>query len=103
MVYLTKDVNIKSFSEEFTYILPKEELVSKYIAISAYYGSFSLKRITELIGFDYAAHCKEQIDYCTSNVLITIKEGRINITKKGFAHYGAVFSLFYPVSLSSLR
>jgi len=100
---IARIVNIKSFSEEFTYILPKEELVSKYIAISAYYGSFSLKRITELIGFDYAAHCKEQIDYCTSNGLITIKEGRINITKKGFAHYGAVFSLFYPVSLSSLR
>lgn len=100
---IARIVDMKSFSEEFTYLLPKEELVSKYIAISAYYGSFSLNRITELIGFDYAAYCKEQIDFCTSKGFITFEKGRINITKEGFAHYGAVFSLFYPVSLSSLR
>ena len=84
-----------SFKEEFTYNLPPKELAAKYIAIAAYNGSFSLPRVSELLGIDAWEYYKEEFEYCIDLGLLNIENGRAFITELGFKHYGAVFSLFY--------
>ena len=83
-----------SFHEEDTYILPKNELASKYIAISAYSGTFSLSKLSQIIGKNAANTYREQLDYCINSNLLFQEGDLIKITEKGFEHYGAVFSLF---------
>lgn len=87
-------LNKEGYPEQFTYLLPPDELASKYIAISAYNGSFSIARLR-----DYGINggsLNEILDFCIDEGLL-YKGGRdrIFITKKGFKHYGALFSLFY--------
>jgi hypothetical protein len=84
-----------SFNEEYTYNLPPFELAAKYIAIAAYNGSFSIQRVSELIGMDAWEYYKEELKYCLDLGLIYVDNGRAFITKLGFKYYGAVFSLFY--------
>ena len=88
------DLNAKDYREEYTYLLPPKELAAKYMAISAYNGSFSPRRLLEL-GMDEEC-LKQKLDFCISQGLLTDGEDdRIYVTKKGFMHYGALFSLFY--------
>ena len=85
-----------SFAEEDTYKLPPRELASKYIAIGAYSGSFSLRSLTRILGRDAWLVYKRQLDFCIAEDYITISDDeRVHITPKGFKYYGAVFSLFY--------
>jgi oxygen-independent coproporphyrinogen-3 oxidase len=90
-----KSLTNDSFKEEFTYNLPPKEIASKYIAIAAYNGSFSIQRTSELLGTDTLEYFKDELDYCISNDLLYIKGDSVFITKRGFKYYGAVFSLFY--------
>ena len=84
-----------SYPSVDTYLLPSHEMLSKYIAISAYYGQISLTIASQILGMDFLVMFKPQIDFCTSQGLIEIAGGNLIITRKGFEHYGAVFSLFY--------
>lgn len=84
-----------SYNEEFTYQLPKRELLSKYIAISAYSGRFSLKIASYILNEDCFRYFNSQIDFCIKQGLMTLESDTLVITKKGFKNYGAVFSLFY--------
>lgn len=88
------NLNSYGYREEYTYLLPAYELAAKYVAISAYHGSFSTQRLLE-IGIDEAS-LNEKLDYCFSQGLL-VKENndRVSITRKGFEYYGAVFSLFF--------
>lgn len=91
-------IGLSSYGEEFTYLLPPAELASKYIAIGAYNGSFSMNRLSEILGCDAEDHYREQLDMCRANGLLAASANdpdRLVITRKGFKHYGAVFSLFY--------
>lgn len=92
---LDKLVDSCTFENGDVYILPKYELASKYIAIGAYSGSFSLNVLNEILGTDSAQFFKKELDYCLSKDLITIEDARVYITEKGFKNYGAVFSLYY--------
>ena len=87
-------LNKKGYPEQFTYLLPPDELASKYIAISAYNGSFSIAKLR-----DYGISggtLNEILDFCIDEGLLYKGErDRMFITKKGFKHYGALFSLFY--------
>ena len=87
-------LNDRGYQEEYTYLLPSKERVAKYMAISAYHGSFSVNKLLELgINKDFL---DKRLDLCFSQGLLSMGENdRIAITKKGFVHYGAVFSLFY--------
>lgn len=87
-------LNDRGYQEEYTYLLPSKERVAKYMAISAYQGSFSVDKLLEL-GID-KDFLDERLDFCFSQGLLSKGENdRIVVTKKGFVHYGAVFSLFY--------
>ena len=87
-------LNDRGYLEEYTYLLPSKERVAKYMAISAYHGSFSVNKLLEL-GMD-KDFLDERLDFCFSQGLLSKGENdRIVVTKKGFVHYGAVFSLFF--------
>lgn len=87
-------LNDSGYQEEYTYLLPPKEQAAKYMAISAYHGSFSVNRLLEL-GID-KDFLDERLDFCFSQGLLSMGENdRILVTKKGFMHYGAVFSLFF--------
>lgn len=85
----------KTFTEEYVYHLPPKELAAKYIAIGAYNGSFSLKRLSELLGCDARTYYSGQLDFCLSRGYIEIFDDRVTVTPSGFKYYGALFSLFY--------
>ena len=89
-----KELNSKGYPEQFTYHLPSKELASKYMAIAAYNGSFSISRLKSF-GIN-ERNLNETLGYCIDEGLLYKGESdRIFISKKGFKHYGAVFSLFY--------
>ena len=88
------ELNKKGYPELFTYLLPPNEQASKYMAISAYNGSFSIAKLR-----DYGisgGSLNEILDFCIDEGLLYKGERDwMFITKKGFKHYGALFSLFY--------
>ena len=86
---------MKSYDEEYVYQLPPKELASKYIAISAYNGSFSLEKLSELLGCDATTYYSVPLDFCVSRGYIEISNERVIVTPLGFKYYGALFSLFY--------
>ena len=87
-------LNAVSYPEAYTYLLPGRELASKYLAISAYHGSFSVDRL-RAFGIDMAG-IKAPLDFCLSQGLLYEDDRhRMCVTPKGFVHYGAVFSLFH--------
>lgn len=86
-----------SFMEEYVYLLPPKELASKYIAIGAYNGSFSLKRLSGLLRCDAKDYYSRQLDFCLSHGYIDILHDRVVVTSLGFKYYGALFSLFYAL------
>lgn len=92
---LTNILNNENYAEEYTYILPKQELLAKYIAISGYYGGFSLAIATEILGIDSKEYFDKEIRFCLDNNLLILDNDLLHITQAGFRNYGAVFSLFY--------
>jgi oxygen-independent coproporphyrinogen-3 oxidase len=92
---LTNVINSDNYTEEYTYNLPKQELLSKYIAVSGYYGRFSLITATEILGIDSKQYFDKEIGFCLDNNLLTLDNDFLHITQTGFRNYGAVFSLFY--------
>jgi oxygen-independent coproporphyrinogen-3 oxidase len=79
-----------------TYLLPPNEMLAKYIAISGYYGKFRLSKMTEILGVDARISFAKEFDYLLIKDMITINNDWVTITNKGFKYYGAVLSLFYP-------
>ena len=88
------ELHADGYPEHFTYLLPPEELASKYVAISAYNGSFSLNRLKDFgISEEYL---NEILDFCIGEgLLYKGNSDRVFVSRKGFVHYGALFSLFY--------
>lgn len=82
-----------SFPEEYTYLLPREELLAKYICISAYYGRFSTATASAILGRNYLNYKEDVIRFLLEEELISVSADQVAITKDGFRHYGAVFSL----------
>lgn len=94
------ELNSEGYPEQFTYLLPSNELASKYMAISAYNGSFSI-RILKDLGIN-EKHLVEILDFCIGEGLLYRGNfDRVFVSKKGFVHYGALFSLFFSNTQSS--
>ena len=89
-----RDLNPNGYPEAYTYLLPAKERAAKYMAISAYHGSFSVKKLLEL-GVD-SASLNNTLDFCYSEgLLVPSNDDRVVVTKEGFKYYGVVFSLFF--------
>ena len=89
----------QSYNEEYTYILPPSEVASKYLAIAAYSGAFSLTTLSHILHFDAKDYYREQIDFCLENNLLSLDKDTLRVTREGFKYYGAVFSLFVCPSI----
>ena len=86
-----------TFNYEDTYILPKQEMVAKYIAVSGYYGKFDLEIMSKILKQDACCYFKNQIEFLERKKYIKLQDNIIKITPKGFKHYGAVLAMFYPI------
>ena len=87
---------MKSYDEESCLSTSTQRTwCQKYIAISAYNGSFSLEKLSELLGCDATIYYSAPLDFCVSRGYIEISNERVIVTPLGFKHYGALFSLFY--------
>ena len=84
---------------EDVYILPKEEMLAKYVAVSGYYGKFNLNIMSNILGESAKKVFAKQIEFLYNNNLIELYNDIIKITPKGFKFYGAILSMFYPKKL----
>ena len=98
---LEECLNVGYFDFEDSYILPKEEMLAKYIAISGYCGRFNLNIMQKILKEDPFKTFKEQFEFLLRKKLIYIKDDTVFFTKKGFVHYGAILSMFYPSHLEN--
>lgn len=95
------EVDVKHISELRTnesschYALPPEEVFAKYVAISGYSGGFSLKTARRLYGDCFDFDFGNIISALETEGLLTIKDDRLQLTRTGYRHYGAILSLFY--------
>lgn len=85
----------ESFEATEYYDLPVAEKFAKFVCISAYSGGFDWRIVRQRFYPDFFERFKDVIDFLKSNGYIEVTANRIQITRKGFAHYGAIFSLFY--------
>ena len=89
-----RDLNPDGYPAAYTYLLPPKEWAAKYLAISAYHGSFSPNKLLEM-GINPAS-LNDTLEFCFSQGLLArSKDDRVVVTKEGFKYYGALFSLFF--------
>lgn len=86
-----------NYSYEATryYKLTRQELFSKFIAISGYSGGFSISSAKEILDLEFDSKFKQTLDFLVAEKLVEKHGDRIQITKEGFRNYGAILSLFY--------
>lgn len=87
--------NNYSYESPTYYQLPREELLSKFIAISGYSGGFSLSAARNLYGNDFDSQFSQILELLIKEDMASIKRDRLQLTETGFRYYGAVLSLFY--------
>ena len=85
----------ESYQEEFVYQLLPDEIASKYIAISGYYGSFLLDKVMSDNDIAWNKYIDEVLSFCLEKDLLLLDGKRVSITEVAFLDYGAVLSLFY--------
>ena len=95
---LEECIKYNSFTEEDIYVLPKEELVAKYVAISMYYGKFNLSVMQSILGANPLEYYQKEFQFLMQNHYIEIKNQEVILTKTGVLHYSAVGALFYSNS-----
>ncbi len=89
------DGDCATFDTTEHYELPIKEKFAKFVCISAYSGGFSLRIARERFYHDFTERFGDIIDYLSGIGAIEISADRINLTRRGFGHYGPVLSLFY--------
>ena len=92
-----KLIDNHSYESIAYYNLPLNELLNKFIAISGYSGGFSLSVAKGLFGEDFATRYNHILNFLINEKLATISSDRLQLTKSGFRHYGAILSLFYSL------
>lgn len=93
MKRLDSILGAESFPEEYTYLLPRDEVFAKFAAIAAYGGEMSIDVASRLLGRDMMADRGDVIRWLEAEEMISVDGECIRITEKGFKYYGAVFSL----------
>lgn len=86
---------IRTYEKGDTYLLPKEELLSKYIAISGYCNELHISVMDRLLKTSSIEYFKYELDFLIQKGYILIEGDIIRITRKGFKYYGAILSLLY--------
>lgn len=82
-------------SEEYSYLLPKDEIAAKYICISLYSGRFSLSVLEKILCSDPMSFYHNEFGFLLEHRYVEISNGICTLTKEGFKLYGAVAALFW--------
>lgn len=98
---LEECLRYNSFIEEDLYVLPKEELLAKFIAISMYYGKFKISIMKSIIDEEPLDYYKDEFEFLIKNNYIEIKKDEVILTKKGFKYYSAIGALFYSKNVKT--
>ena len=87
--------SFEKISEEYRYLLPKEELAAKYICISLYSGRFYLPVLERILCCDPLSYYHNEFRFLTEHQYVEITDSICSLTKEGFRLYGAVAALFW--------
>lgn len=87
--------DIKEIYEEFNYILPKDELIAKYVSIAMYNGCFSLDTISNILGVNSEKYFGRELEFLFKNKYTYLDNNIIYLTVEGYRYYGAICSLFW--------
>lgn len=82
-----------------SYILPNEELLNKFIAVSGYYGLFEISCANKILQSSFENKFKFQLEFLLRKKYIEIKDDKLIITQKGFKYYGAILNMFYQKTI----
>ena len=93
MKRLDSILGAESFPEEYTYLLPRDEVFAKFAAIAAYGGEMSIDVASKLLDRDMMADRGDVIRWLEAEEMISVDKKTVRITEKGFKYYGAVFSM----------
>jgi oxygen-independent coproporphyrinogen-3 oxidase len=83
----------EDFAEAYTYHLPIRERFAKFVAISAYSGSLSLKHASYILQTDIQNVLSQRISFLLEEGLFTKEDDTLYITENGFRDYGAAFGM----------
>ncbi len=89
------DGDCATFDAAEHYELPAKEKFAKFVCISAYSGGFNLRIARERFYPDFTERFGDTLDFLSGIGAIEITADRINLTRRGFRHYGPILSLFY--------
>lgn len=89
-----KDNNYSYEATQY-YKLPRQELFSKFIAISGYSGGFLLSSAKEILGLEFDSKYKRVLDFLVAEKFAVVYGDRLQITQNGYRNYGAILSLFH--------
>lgn len=78
-----------------TYLLPEQELLSKFIAVSGYYGAINMDVCSKILKQDFAQKYQNEIEFLKRKKLVNIENKNLILTQNGFEYYGAILGMFY--------
>ncbi len=87
--------NLKEITNGFNYILPKEEILAKYVCIAMYHGCFNLNTMEKILSENPLTVYKSVFDYLFVHNFIRQSDEVVFLTEKGFRYYGAIAALFW--------
>jgi oxygen-independent coproporphyrinogen-3 oxidase len=93
----------EDFAEAYTYHLPIRERFAKFVAISAYSGSLSLKHASHILQADAKSVLSPQIAFLLEEGLFTEENDTLYITEKGFRDYGAAFGVLRSLNMIVIK
>ena len=86
---------IERIDESCVYVLPKEEIVGKYVCVSLYNGCFNLEVVSRILGSDVESYYQEELKYLIDKQFIKIDNKIVNLTREGFEYYAVVAAFFW--------
>ena len=91
-IYMPKITQIK---EDYTYLLPPEEIAAKYVCIALYSGRFSVDALSRLLRKDAKDYFANEFGWLLEHEYVRLENDWCQVTETGFRYYGAVAALFW--------
>ena len=86
---------ITQIKEDYTYLLPPEEIVAKYVCIALYSGRFSVDALSRLLRKNAKDYFVNEFDWLLEHEYVRLENDWCQVTESGFRYYGAVAALFW--------
>lgn len=87
--------DLEEITNGSNYILPKEEILAKYVCIAMYHGNLNLNTMEKILSENPLTVYKAVFDYLFLHDFIKQSDEIVYLTEKGFRYYGAIAALFW--------